>query len=235
MIYAIGRVATDLQDPWERVRDELRERILSGELPPGQRILEVPLAEQFGLSRGPIREALRVLVSEGLVVRQPRLGAIVVPIDERSVDEVYSLRCALETFAARRAFELYEGDLSLQLLVPLEQMRQALDQGHPSGVLEPDIVFHLALVEAADHTRLLSTWRGLVGPLRILLGLTAHRGSEEHRRSLLGHEQIYEAVKARDVEATVERLTSHLEQAREMVLSYLREAGLGKSPASRRP
>jgi GntR family transcriptional regulator of gluconate operon len=217
-------MSSGLRDPWESVRDTLRERILSGELRPGERILEVPLAEQLRLSRGPIREALRVLVAEGLVVRQPRLGAIVVPIDERTVDEVYSLRIALETFAVRRAFERYQGNLSLQLLVPLEQMREALDAGHPSAVLEPDIAFHLALVEAADHTRLLETWRGLVGPLRILLGLTAQRGSDEHKRSLLGHEQIYERVKSRDVERTVASLTEHLEIARDMVLSYLHEA-----------
>lgn len=215
---------TSLKDPWEGVRDTLRERILSGELRPGERILEVPLAEQLGLSRGPIREALRVLVAEGLVVRQPRLGAIVVPIDERTVDEVYSLRTALEAFAVRRAFERYSGNLSLRLLVPLEQMREALDQERPSDVLEPDIAFHLAFVEAADHERLLTTWQGLVGPLRILLGLTARRGSDEHQRSLLGHEQIYERTKARDVEGTVESLTAHLETARDMVLSYLHES-----------
>jgi GntR family transcriptional regulator, gluconate operon transcriptional repressor len=225
-------MAPELKDPWERVRDELREQILSGVMPPGERILEVPLAEQFGLSRGPIREALRVLVAEGLVVRQPRLGAIVVPIDERTVDEVYSLRTVLETFAARRAFERYEGDLSLQFWVPLEQMRQALQEDQPNAVLEPDLAFHLALVEAADHTRLLATWRGLVGPLRILLGLTANRSSEEHRRSLLGHEQIYESIKARDLEATVETLTKHFESAREMVLFYLQEAQSAGSRAS---
>jgi DNA-binding GntR family transcriptional regulator len=216
-------MAGELKDPWERVCEVLRERILSGQLRPGERILEVPLAEQLGLSRGPIREALRVLVAEGLVVRQPRLGAIVVPIDERSADEVYSLRVALETFAVRRAFERYQGDLSLQLLLPLEQMRQALANDEPNAVLDPDIRFHLALIEAADHTRLASTWNGLVGPVRILLGLTARRGTKEHRSSLLGHEQIYEAVKSRDLEATVASLTEHLETARLMVLSYLRE------------
>ncbi|HEU4701981.1 MAG TPA: GntR family transcriptional regulator [Conexibacter sp.] len=220
-----------LRDPWEGVRDTLRARILSGELRPGERILEVPLAEQLRLSRGPIREALRVLVAEGLVVRQPRLGAIVVPIDERTVDEVYSLRIALETFAARRAFERYQGNLSLQLLVPLEQMREALDAGRPNDVLEPDIAFHLALVEAADNGRLLETWRGLVGPLRILLGLTAQRASDEHRRSLLGHEQIYERVKARDVEGTVATLTEHLQTASDMVLSYLHEAQRSEAAA----
>jgi DNA-binding GntR family transcriptional regulator len=121
----------------------------------------------------------------------------------------------------RRAFERFVGDLSLQLWVPLEQMRQAVQGGRPDDILEPDIEFHLALVKAADHTRLLTTWQGLVGPLRILLGLTARRGSEEHKDSLLGHEQIYEAVKLRDAELTVERLTAHLETARVMVLSYL--------------
>jgi GntR family transcriptional regulator, gluconate operon transcriptional repressor len=222
-------MAPSLKDPWEGVRDTLRERILSGELRPGERILEVPLAEQLGLSRGPIREALRVLVAEGLVVRQPRLGAIVVPIDERTVDEVYSLRTALETFAVQRAFERHEGNLSLQLLVPLEQMREALDEGRPNAVLEPDIAFHRALVQAADNGRLLATWEGLVGPLRILLGLTARRGSDEHRRSLLGHEQIYERVKARDVAGTVETLTAHLDTARDMVLAYLRESQRGEA------
>ena len=162
-----------------------------------------------------------MLVAEGLVVRQPRLGAIVVPIDERTADEVYSLRVALETFAAKRAFERYEGDLSLRLLLPLEQMRSALDNDEPNAVLESDIEFHLALIEAADHERLAATWNGLVGPLRILLGLTARRGTEEHRRSLLGHEQIYEAVKKRDLEATTASITEHLETARVLVLSYL--------------
>lgn len=226
-------VAHELKDPWEKVRDALRDQILSGRLPTGERILEVPLAEQLGVSRGPIREALRVLVAEGLIVRQPRLGAIVVPIDERTVDEVYSLRIALEAFAARRAFERFAGDLSLQLWVPLEQMRQAVQGGRPDDVLEPDIEFHLALIKAADHTRLLTTWQSLVGPLRILLGLTARRGSEERKDSLLGHEQIYEAVKLCDAELTVERLTAHLETARTMVLEYLQATSSSSTPARR--
>jgi DNA-binding GntR family transcriptional regulator len=221
-----------LEDPWEGVRDELRERILSGELRPGERIREVPLASHFGLSRGPIREALRVLVAEGLVVRQPRIGAIVVPIDERTVDEVYSLRIALELFAVRRAFERYQGNLALRLIMPLEQMRDALDSGRPNAVLDPDIAFHLALVEAADHSRLMTTWLGLVGPLRILLGLTARRGDDDHRRSLLGHQQIYECVQARDVEGTVETLRAHLETARDMVLVYLQHSQRASAEAA---
>lgn len=211
-------MAGELKDPWERVCEELRERILAGELRPGERILEVPLAKQFELSRGPIREALRMLVAEGLVVRQPRLGAIVVPIDERTADEVFSMRVALEPFAAKRAFERYEGDLSLRLLLPLENMRTALDNDEPNAVLDWDLEFHFALIEAADHQRLAATWNGLVGPLRILLGLSAQRGTEEHRRSLRGHEQIYEAVKRRDLEATAAALTEHLETARLLVV-----------------
>lgn len=215
-------MAPELKDPWEKAREVLRDQILSGQLHPGERILEVPLAEGLGLSRGPVREAIRVLVAEGLVVRQPRIGAMVVPIDERTVDEVYSLRLALEVFAVQRAFERDSGDLSLRLWVPLQQMRQALELERVDDVLEPDIEFHRALVEAADHTRLLSTWQGLVGPLRILLGLTARRASKEHRKSQLGHEAIYDAVKRGNAELTIECLTEHLEGARQMVLGYLR-------------
>jgi len=217
-------VGNELKDPWERVRAELRESILSGELRPGERIFEVPLAERFELSRGPIREALRVLSTEGLIIREPRLGAMVVPIDERTVDEVYSLRASLEVFAVRRAFEKAVGDLALQLWVPLEQMRHALESDETSAILEADIAFHRALVEAAGHSRLLATWQGLVGPLQILLGLTAQRSSAEHRRSLLGHEQIYESIKERDLEGAIQSLTGHLELAQKMVLSYLRNA-----------
>lgn len=217
-----------LRDPWQDACDTLRERILSGSLRPGERILEVPLAEELGLSRGPIREALRALVAEGLIVREPRIGSIVVPIDAEAADEVYTLRAALETFAVRRALARTD-DLALQLWVPLEQMRSALRQEHLDRILEPDLRFHSAIVEAAEHRRLLRTWQGLVGPLRILIGLTARRGSAEHKASLLGHEEIYERVRAGDVEGTVASLTLHLDTARSMVLSYLGE-GDGASP-----
>ena len=103
-------------------------------------------------------------------------------------------------------------------------MQEALELGQVDRILESDIEFHLALIEAADHTRLLDIWNGLVGPLRILLGLTARRASDELRSSQLGHEQIYEAVKLGDPDLTITRLSEHLEAARTMVLGYLRAA-----------
>src|SRR6476646_10902876 len=100
---SIGSVALDGRTLWQRVYDHLRAEILSGRLGPGAELAEVALAEQLGVSRGPIREAIGRLASEGLVTVRPRRGAVVSSLSKEEFLELYQVREALELMAVKLA------------------------------------------------------------------------------------------------------------------------------------
>jgi GntR family transcriptional regulator, gluconate operon transcriptional repressor len=214
-------IPSRLNDPWERVRDTMRDAILSGDLEPGERLREIPLAARFGVSRGPVREAIRALESEGLVIREPRIGSMVLPIDDRAADELYSLRALIEPFAARRALERHPGSLVARLADAVAQMRAATAAVGRMGLVDPDLEFHTAFFVNADHERLLRLWETMKGPLKVLLATTARRAPREWEATMLGHESILAAAEVRDADTLVAGLEEHLRRARSLVLGDL--------------
>jgi GntR family transcriptional regulator, gluconate operon transcriptional repressor len=199
----------------------MREAILSGDLEPGERLREIPLASRFGVSRGPVREAIRALEREGLVVREPRMGSMVLPIDERVADELYSVRALLEPFAARRALERHPGSLVARLSDALAPMRAAAAGTDRIGLVDPDLEFHTAFFREADHERLLHIWETMRGPLKVLIATTARRAPREWEATLLGHESIFAAAEAGNPDALVAELEEHLRRARSLVIGDL--------------
>jgi GntR family transcriptional regulator of gluconate operon len=219
--YPPNMISQRLVDPWERVRNSLRAAILLGDLEPGARLREIPLAERFEVSRGPVREAIRALEGEGLVVREPRFGSMVVPIDRRSADELYSLRLILEPFAARRALERRPVALLVRLSDALTPMRAAAAEDGRMGLVDPDLDFHTAFFRESEHERLLRIWESMAGPLQILLAMSARRAPGEWEATVLGHESIFAAAQERDGDRLVVELGEHLRRARSLVMDDL--------------
>jgi GntR family transcriptional regulator of gluconate operon len=209
------------RDRWEVVHDVMRDEILKGAVAPGSRILETELAERLGVSRGPIREALRVLEVEGLVERRSRQGSFVSALREQDVEEIYSLRLAVESLAVRRAIERADAQFEARLESHLEDVRIALRRGDHASVVEPDIAFHGEFYIAADHQRLLNVWQTLQGPLRRLVSLTASRGKQDYKKTTQGHVAILSAVRQRDADATALALEQHLREGQRIVLEFL--------------
>lgn len=149
--------------------NEIRQLIVRGELVPGDKLNEPPLAERLGISRPPLREALRTLESEGLLEQSPRRGYRVVSMTESDIDEIYSLRRALELFALDRLLAKKDPAIYAALDPIMKAMRSAAKRGDRAAVVQANIDFHTALVDAAGHRRLSSTYRSLMLQMQLCM------------------------------------------------------------------
>lgn len=191
----------------EVVVDELRGMITRGELKPGDRLVEDQVAEQLGVSRNPVREAIRALESTGLVEVRPRKGAYVSSFDFHDVRKLLELRAMLEAYAAELAARNDDPEGLEQLTAALEQGRAAAAANDLVRAAECHRAFHLAVEKMADNPYLGTT----VGPLRhqtelvfsVLLPHRGHMSWDEHLR-------IRDAIAAGDVDGAREATLAHM-------------------------
>ena len=148
----------------------LREAIWSGTLKPAQRLNEQRLAEAIRVSRPPLREAIRILEQEGLVVSIPRRGTFVRTLTGEDILEIYTLRCALEGMAAELAIGA-AGEGIDELEAKLARMEREEPELDLRAVIGEDLEFHRALVVLSGNTRLVSMWEQIAGQLRLALTL----------------------------------------------------------------
>jgi DNA-binding GntR family transcriptional regulator len=194
---------------WERVHDHLRDEILSGRLVPGTELSEVALADSLGVSRGPVREALGRLATEGLVTIRPRRGAIVRGLSGDEFIEAYQVREALETMAVRLAVPQLTADHVAALELAIEQMSARGAADDVQGFFEANTAFHLVFFDAAGNRMLADLYRQLRGQIdRHRLRSLELRG--DVRRSIAEHRAILRAAKAGDVERTVHLVSEHI-------------------------
>jgi DNA-binding GntR family transcriptional regulator len=182
---------------YQEVAERLRQRIFSHELPPGTWVDEQALAEHYGISRTPLREALKVLASEGLVTLKPRRGCYVTEISERDLDEVFTVMSLLEGECARlSAAKASAGDL-VRLQAIHADLEQAAAAADIDGFFEANQAFHLALQEIADNRWLLQ----VIEDLRKVIKLSRHHSLFSEGRleqSLAEHRDILQALLERD-------------------------------------
>ena len=150
---------------WEQVRDRLREDILAGRLEPGTELSEVALAREFGTSRGPLREALGRLASEGLVTITPRRGAVVAQLSREEFIDAYQVREALETLAVRLAVPLMSDAEISHLRELCELMDRAARANEVHVFFDTNNSFHEALVRGSRNRKLHDVHRMLVGQM----------------------------------------------------------------------
>jgi DNA-binding GntR family transcriptional regulator len=195
---------------WEQVRERLREDVLSGELAPGTVLGEASLARSFGVSRGPIREALGRLASEGLVTITPRRGAVVTELTRDEFVDAYQVREALETLAIRLAVPRLEESELARLRELHEEMIEHAKRGEVNAFFEANAAFHDLFVSASQNQKLLEVYRLLMDQMgRYLARSLALRGSLE--KSVAEHSAILEAVEARDGDRATRLLAEHIE------------------------
>ncbi|QOR70792.1 GntR family transcriptional regulator [Ruania alkalisoli] len=145
----------------EHVVRILREKMANGELPPGSRLREAEIAESLDVSRGPVREALALLEAEGQVEIKRHRGAFVSILTQRDVEEVHTLRTAVETLAGERAATRLTPDHLAELDRVLEQMKDTSGSVQPEEAVALDLAFHDVIYDAADHARLHRVWTSL--------------------------------------------------------------------------
>jgi DNA-binding GntR family transcriptional regulator len=204
-----GSAALDGRTLWQRVHDHLRDEILSGRLTPGTELSEVALAESLGVSRGPVREALGRLATEGLVTIRPRRGAVVRALSGDEFIEAYQVREALETLAVRLAVPKLTGDDLAALDRSIDEMSRCSAADDVQGFFEANTAFHLVFFDVAANRMLADLYRQLRGQIdRYRLRSLELRG--ELRRSIAEHKAILRAAKTGDVERTVHLVSEHI-------------------------
>ncbi|MCL4545342.1 MAG: GntR family transcriptional regulator, partial [Chloroflexi bacterium] len=143
--------------------DALREAILLGRLQPGQRVVEAEIARHMGISRGPIREAIRQLEQDGLLEYHPRRGAVVSTLSRERIVDAYTVRAALEGLAAKLASQSLTAAGVARLAQLLDTMRVCAQQEDSDRLLQADVQFHESICELSGNRVLLRLWMS-VGP-----------------------------------------------------------------------
>lgn len=156
-----------------QVVDALREAIVSGRFQPGAKITELDLARRFAISRGPIREAIRELINEGLLVNRPYSATHVAAVDERTIAEAYDLRRVLEVHAWRLAWPRRDAHLKAVLEERHEALQRALGAGNIFEEIRAEMTFHSTSFEFSGSELLVSTWRQIAQ--RIQLGFSVYQ------------------------------------------------------------
>jgi DNA-binding GntR family transcriptional regulator len=194
---------------WQRVHRVLSDEILSNRLPPGTVLQEVALAQSLGVSRGPVREAIGRLASEGLVHVRPRRGAVVASLTREEFLEAYQVREALEVMAIRLAVKRLTDDGIAELERLTAEMQQYADEGDVDRFFQANAAFHAAIVAASGNQKLRDVYGQVVGQMaRYQMRSLALRGTL--RRSIQEHRAIVRALRKRDATRSAHLLSEHI-------------------------
>jgi len=207
------------------VRDEMLLLILRGELAPGQRINEPDVAALLGVSRVPVREALRELESTGLVTARKHAGVFVRVLEAKEVADLYELRSVLDGHVGRRAAALpptQRQALVDALKTRMVTMKASAKRRDVQSYYIANLAFHWAVVEAAANEPLARTYRGIVQQLHLsrLKNLSRDIGMKV---SLIEHEQIVAAIADGDVKRAQALLASHVTASHERLVERLNQ------------
>jgi DNA-binding GntR family transcriptional regulator len=210
------------------IADQLRQAILANQFKPNQRMVEQEIAESMQTSRGPVRDALKILENEGLVVRQPHRGAFVAELNLEDFIEIYTLREALESLALRYAIKR-AAPKQIELLEELVRTMVEISGHDPVNQVEAtdvDLKFHHTLCVISGHQRALSAWEALSGQIRIVV--LKHRlfhPDDLRERSISWHERIVDAIRERNTEKAIDELHIHMAASMEWVNKLVTERG----------
>lgn len=206
------------QSAYDRLLDDIR----LGTLPPGARLREVELAKRLGISRTPIREAIRRLEADGLVEHLPRQGASLRRLSYAEVMELYEMRAVLEGTAARLAARA-ASDLELRELSEINAEMTASVE--PADTARLNRQFHTALINAAKN-RYLRRAIGAMARTLLILGPSTLFDPVRSKSAAQEHDALLEALESRDGEHAEKMMRTHIEAAHRIRLRQLRDAGL---------
>ncbi len=192
------------------VFNTLRQAILRGELKPGERLLEIQLANELGVSRTPIREAIRKLELEGLVVMVPRKSAVVAEITEKSLRDVLEVRRALEELAMKLACERIQDKEIEELKMAQKEFADVLKTGDVTEGAEADVKFHDIIYRATDNERLIQLLYNLREQM-YRYRVEQLKRKDFHDTLLAEHQYIIETLEKRDVKRAVEAICTHVD------------------------
>ena len=196
----------------EEIRNAIREAIFSGELNPGDRIIETYWAKELGVSQGPVREAIRDLEAIGLVETVPFKGSRVRSLSEKDIRDNYSVRICLASKSIRDVITMLTDEQMERLAVSLQDILKEMDgcakRGDLRAFTECDTAFHRTIIDATGNQVLLKLWEQC--NMRNWLTVPALTNAESLLQLQCGHQHICQAICAKDVKEATSTLEDHL-------------------------
>ncbi|MEH3147820.1 MAG: GntR family transcriptional regulator [Methylobacterium frigidaeris] len=187
----------------------LTEAIVGGRLGPGQKVAEAAVARELGISRAPVREAARLLESQGLLQASPRRGFFVRALSPEDVDELYDLRLCIERHAAVEAARRLTPESRAALRRQYESLAEAAFRDDPARVVEADYQFHRLICEIAGNRRTLRLFDGLAAEMRVVIGLIGRLYDDPHEIART-HAPVLAAIEAGHPERIVAHVDHHV-------------------------
>lgn len=203
------------------VFNTLRQAILRGELKPGERLMEIQLANKLGVSRTPIREAIRKLELEGLVLMIPRKGAEVAEITEKSLRDVLEVRRALEELAVELVCEKITDEQIQDLKDAAEDFKASLKERDITRIAEADVKFHDVIYIATDNQKLIQLLNNLREQM-YRYRVEYLKRSDFHQQLIDEHEEIIETIESGQKDRAVQVVCQHVDNQVEAVMDTIR-------------
>jgi DNA-binding GntR family transcriptional regulator len=200
----------------------IRQAIISGRFVPGQRLSERELAEQYGVSRTPIREAFRRLIQEGLVVYKPNSGYRIIPLSEELARHILIVRETLEGIAARLAVQRNPRKTAETMVKTIARARRAHRDGQLSELITANQAFHQALVQSSGNPVLSGMYHTLQGYIGLMMSVSLS-WPRRPVETIAEHGEIVKALKSRDGESAQKAIQKHIRNAYQGVLRNVRQ------------
>ncbi|MBO5281581.1 MAG: GntR family transcriptional regulator [Lachnospiraceae bacterium] len=208
------------------VFNTLRQAILTGELKPGERLMEIHLANKLGVSRTPIREAIRKLELEGLVTMIPRRGAEVAQITEKSMTDVLEVRRALDALCAELACERITEAETEQLHRACEAFEAAVKTRDLKKIARADVQLHDIIVQATGNQRLVQLVNNLSEQM-YRYRFEYIKDASQHQRLIEEHRIIYESIVKKDRETASQAARVHIDNQKKAIIAQIRSEKTG--------
>ena len=203
------------------VFNTLRQAILTGELKPGERLMEIHLANRLGVSRTPIREAIRKLELEGLVTMIPRRGAEVAQITEKSMKDVLEVRRTLDALSAELACERISPEEEEALKKACQAFEDAVKTKDTKAIAKADVAIHDIIAAATGNQRLIQLINNLAEQM-YRYRFEYIKDAAQHERIIQEHRIIYESIINKNKEAASEMAKTHIDNQEKAVIARIR-------------
>nr|MBP8672922.1 GntR family transcriptional regulator [Synergistales bacterium] len=202
----------DYKNAREAAFEKIKEAIIKGHFKPGEKLVEQTLAQEMGVSRTPVREAIRRLEAEGFVVSIPRKGVVVSRADKEEIVQLYSIRAELEGLAARWAIENADEDDIRKLDEAISRMEETAASGDLDGVVQSNALFHDAIAQASKSRILCTLLKTLQDNIQRFRFQSLHLPGRPEA-ALAEHKEIVAAIKEKKTEEADRLLKEHLQNA----------------------
>ena len=203
------------------VFNTLRQAILTGELKPGERLMEIHLANRLGVSRTPIREAIRKLELEGLVTMIPRRGAEVAQITEKSLKDVLEVRRALDALSVELACDRIEDEELTALSRACDAFAEATKTKDPKKIAQADVALHDIIVKATDNSRLIQLVNNLSEQM-YRYRFEYIKDESTHAQLIEEHRIIFESIRRNDKETAAKTARLHIDNQESSIMKQIR-------------